>query len=152
MSSALEGERAASGTPHADNVAPSLLGGLVLTEPGDPPHCTRLPVPDVRAAMLLRANTLAAGHSGVRRETLELLIDMLNRPPRRRGVAVVISDFMAPPDQWGRPLRKLAVEFPDGTVIFPTARVFRRLEQGAEQNVVEYYTMVGGEVKSEKEE
>jgi homoserine kinase len=46
LSCALEGERAASGTPHADNVAPSLLGGLVLSEPGDPPHCTRLPVPD----------------------------------------------------------------------------------------------------------
>ena len=34
---------------------------------------------------------------------------MLNRPPRRRGLAVVISDFMAPPADWGRPLRKLAV-------------------------------------------
>jgi histidine ammonia-lyase len=33
----------------------------------------------VRATMLLRANTLAAGHSGVRRETLQLLIDMLDR-------------------------------------------------------------------------
>ena len=41
---------------------------------GDP-----LPVDAVRAVMLLRANTLAAGRSGVRRETLELLIDMLNR-------------------------------------------------------------------------
>ena len=41
---------------------------------GDP-----LPVDAVRATMLLRANTLAAGMSGVRRQTLELLIDMLNR-------------------------------------------------------------------------
>ncbi|MEK6620153.1 MAG: histidine ammonia-lyase [Chloroflexota bacterium] len=41
---------------------------------GDP-----LPVEAVRAVLLLRANTLAAGRSGVRRETLELLIDMLNR-------------------------------------------------------------------------
>ena len=41
---------------------------------GDP-----LPVDAVRAILLLRANTLAAGRSGVRRETLELLIDMLNR-------------------------------------------------------------------------
>jgi uncharacterized protein (DUF58 family) len=36
------------------------------------------------------------------------LVDALNRPPRRRGVAVVISDFMAPPEQWARPVRKLA--------------------------------------------
>jgi homoserine kinase len=42
---ALEGERAASGASHPDNAAASLFGGLVLAEPGDPPHCTRLPVP-----------------------------------------------------------------------------------------------------------
>ena len=41
---------------------------------GDP-----LPVDVVRAAMLLRANTLAAGRSGVRAETLHLLVDMLDR-------------------------------------------------------------------------
>lgn len=41
---------------------------------GDP-----LPIDAVRAVMLLRANTLAAGRSGVRRETLDLLIDMINR-------------------------------------------------------------------------
>ena len=32
-----------------------------------------------RAMMLIRANTLAKGHSGIRKETLELLIDMLNK-------------------------------------------------------------------------
>ena len=41
---------------------------------GDP-----LPADVVRAAMLLRANTLAAGRSGVCGETLRLLIDMLDR-------------------------------------------------------------------------
>jgi histidine ammonia-lyase len=33
----------------------------------------------VRALMLIRANTLARGHSGIRLETLNLLLDMLNR-------------------------------------------------------------------------
>ena len=39
------------------------------------------PLPDevVRAILLLRANTLAAGRSGVRTDTIELLIDMLDR-------------------------------------------------------------------------
>ena len=32
-----------------------------------------------RAMMLIRANTLAKGHSGIRQETLRLLLDMLNR-------------------------------------------------------------------------
>jgi histidine ammonia-lyase len=41
---------------------------------GDP-----LPTEIVRAAMLVRANTLAKGHSGVRPEIVEILIRMLNK-------------------------------------------------------------------------
>jgi uncharacterized protein (DUF58 family) len=53
----------------------------------------------------------AIAHMQVRpgRADLGDLIDRLNRPPRRRGVAVVISDFLAPLDQWSRPIRKLGV-------------------------------------------
>jgi uncharacterized protein (DUF58 family) len=39
---------------------------------------------------------------------LAAAVNMLNRPPRRRGMAVVISDFLADPS-WERPMRKLAV-------------------------------------------
>lgn len=35
-------------------------------------------IPTTRAIMLIRANTLARGHSGIRPSTLQLLIDMLN--------------------------------------------------------------------------
>jgi len=49
---ALEGEGAASGAAHADNAAASLYGGLVLTEPGRPLSCTRLPVPSGIACVL----------------------------------------------------------------------------------------------------
>jgi histidine ammonia-lyase len=38
-----------------------------------------LPVPEVRALMLLRANVLAGGYSGIRETTLDLLMDMLQR-------------------------------------------------------------------------
>ena len=41
---------------------------------GDP-----LPAEVVRGALLLRANTLAKGHSGVRRALVQLLLEMLNR-------------------------------------------------------------------------
>jgi homoserine kinase len=44
--SAMAGECAASGTPHADNVAPSLLGGIVLVRSYDPLELVPLPVPD----------------------------------------------------------------------------------------------------------
>ena len=43
--SAMEGERAASGTPHADNVAPSVLGGIVLVRSYEPFEVVALPVP-----------------------------------------------------------------------------------------------------------
>src|SRR5262245_18649977 len=43
--SAMEGERAASGSPHADNVAPSVMGGIVLVRSYDPLDIVRLPVP-----------------------------------------------------------------------------------------------------------
>ncbi|TAM56414.1 histidine ammonia-lyase [bacterium] len=38
-----------------------------------------LPIPQVRAAQVLRVSTLAAGHSGVRREVVQLVLDLLNR-------------------------------------------------------------------------
>ncbi|WP_425304421.1 DUF58 domain-containing protein [Stackebrandtia albiflava] len=42
------------------------------------------------------------------RTDLSVLVDRLHRPPRRRGFAVVISDFLAE-DGWERPIRKLSV-------------------------------------------
>jgi histidine ammonia-lyase len=61
---------------------------------GDP-----LPVPVVRATMALRVNVLAKGYSGIRLETLELLMDMLNhgihpRVPSRGSVGA--SGDLAP--------------------------------------------------------
>jgi len=43
---AMEGERAACGSAHADNVAPSVVGGIVLIRSCDPLDFVRLPVPD----------------------------------------------------------------------------------------------------------
>ncbi|MFF5173863.1 DUF58 domain-containing protein [Micromonospora sp. NPDC000089] len=78
------------------------------TPPG-PGVLTRVPARSGRreAQGLLRA--LAGTPVRPGRGDLGALVDALNRPPRRRGLAVVISDFLAPPQQWGRPLRKLRV-------------------------------------------
>ncbi len=46
VASAMEGERAASGTPHADNVAPSVMGGIVLVRSYHPLEIIALPVPE----------------------------------------------------------------------------------------------------------
>jgi homoserine kinase len=50
---ALKGEAVASGSPHADNVAPSLYGGLVLTVGIEDPIVTRIPVPAVVRCVLV---------------------------------------------------------------------------------------------------
>lgn len=43
---AAEGERVASGSAHVDNVAPALLGGLVLVRENDPVDIVHLPIPE----------------------------------------------------------------------------------------------------------
>ncbi|MFF5292248.1 DUF58 domain-containing protein [Paractinoplanes globisporus] len=97
------------------------IGAVVGTGPGvpekgrrrnaqpDTPPVHRLPARPGRkeAQGLLRAIARTQVRPG--RADLGELIDMLNRPPRRRGVAVVISDFLAPVEGWERPLRKLGV-------------------------------------------
>jgi uncharacterized protein (DUF58 family) len=77
--------------------------------PPGPPAIVRLPARPGRkeAQGLLRAIARTEIRPG--RTDLGELIDRLNRPPRRRGVAVVISDFLAPVDGWARPVRKLGV-------------------------------------------
>jgi uncharacterized protein (DUF58 family) len=81
------------------------IGAVVGT--GD--QVTRLPARPGRkeAQGLVRAVAKTAVRPG--RADLGALIDALVRPLRRRGLAVVISDFLVPPEQWERPLRKLGV-------------------------------------------
>ncbi|QSB17361.1 DUF58 domain-containing protein [Natronosporangium hydrolyticum] len=80
--------------------------GAVVARGSGPPR--RLPArPGRRSAQgLLR--TIASPDTPPGEVDLAALIDSLHRPPRRRGLAVVISDFLAPAEQWRRPLRKLA--------------------------------------------
>ena len=60
LAAAMEGERVACGAAHPDNVAPSLLGGLLLIRPGRPPAITELPVPEGLTCALLHAHTEVA--------------------------------------------------------------------------------------------
>ncbi|WP_435824116.1 DUF58 domain-containing protein [Actinoplanes missouriensis] len=77
--------------------------------PAPSPPMIRMPARPGRkeAQGLLRAIARTRIRPG--RADLGQLIDMLNRPPRRRGVAVVISDFLAPVEGWARSMRKLGV-------------------------------------------
>lgn len=53
---AAEGERVACGAAHADNVAPAIMGGLVLVRSHEPIDVVRLPVPKGLYAVLLFPN------------------------------------------------------------------------------------------------
>ncbi len=72
---ALEGEKYASGGLHADNVAPSLLGGLVLCPSVLLPETVSLPVPKGVSSVLLhpelQVNTAAARSRLAKRYSLD---------------------------------------------------------------------------------
>ncbi|MEU4236418.1 DUF58 domain-containing protein [Actinoplanes sp. NPDC026619] len=98
------------------------IGAVVGTGNGVPPRSRRKKAEPVVSAPTVRLparpgrkeamgllRTIARTEIRPGRADLGELIDMLNRPPRRRGVAVVISDFMGPVDGWSRPIRKLGV-------------------------------------------
>jgi uncharacterized protein (DUF58 family) len=97
---------AAAAVAHLTVRGGNRIGAVVATGGG---AARRLPARPgrIEAQGLLRA--IAAIDVRPGRADLGALIDMLNRPPRRRGVAVVVSDFLAPVAQWERPLRKLGV-------------------------------------------
>lgn len=72
---ALEGERFASGSVHADNAAPSLFGGLVLCPPSLLPRMVRINTPPGLSSVLLhpdlRVDTASARRSLSRTCTME---------------------------------------------------------------------------------
>jgi homoserine kinase len=55
---ALEGEALVSGTAHADNVAPSVLGGIVLIRSYDPLDVVSLPVPPALRIVVVHPHTI----------------------------------------------------------------------------------------------
>jgi uncharacterized protein (DUF58 family) len=82
------------------------VGAMVASGPGP---ARRLPARSGRrqAQGLLRAIADTSRQAG--KVDLGALVEGLNRPPRRRGLAVVVSDFLLPPESWVRPVRRLAV-------------------------------------------
>jgi histidine ammonia-lyase len=94
------------------------------------PH---LPVREVRAMMLLRANVLAKGFSGARPDLVDLLIAMLNKrihPPIREQGSVGASGDLAPLAALGVALIGEGDLSIDGSDLGPAATVLR--ENGLE--------------------
>jgi len=55
---AMEGERVASGVAHADNIAPSMLGGFTLVRSMDPLEVIQIPVPKQMYIALIHPNVI----------------------------------------------------------------------------------------------
>lgn len=74
LSHAIAGEAVASGARHADNIAPALFGGLVLTVGIDHPHVKQIPVPAAVRCVLLRPHMFLATQQA--RGILTRLVDL----------------------------------------------------------------------------
>lgn len=71
---AIAGEAVASGARHADNVAPSLLGGLVLTVGIDQPRVREIPVPPAIRCVLVHPHMFLSTREA--RGVLTRLVDL----------------------------------------------------------------------------
>lgn len=128
---ALEGEAVASGDRHADNVAPSLFGGLVLCEGDEVLHVTRLPVPDGLSCVLihphLRIETREA--RGLLAETVSLA-DHVRQSQALAGF--VAGCYRSDVAQLARCLRDFVIE-PQRSALVPGFADVKRaaMENGA---------------------
>lgn len=74
LKAAMEGEAVASGSRHADNISPSLFGGLVLTVGIDDPIVKQIPVPEQIRAVVIHPHLQVATKQA--RAILSHTIDM----------------------------------------------------------------------------
>lgn len=106
---ALAGEAVASGAKHPDNVAPCLLGGLVLTREIEPPDTVSIPVPSRIRCVLVSPN-----HVVTTREARACLPEMLPLSEATRQMAhlgaFVAGCYRNDYALLGRALRDLIVE------------------------------------------
>jgi len=106
---ALQGEEAASGALHADNVAPSLLGGLVLCGPGEPPSATRLPVPDGIACVLVHPRIEIRTRDA--RRMLAATVDLQDHVRQTMAISGFVAGcFRGDLEMIGRCLRDFVIE------------------------------------------
>ena len=87
---ALEGEEAASGTTHADNVAPSLLGGIVLVRSCTPLDLVSLPVPDALRIVVIHPHTQVQT-SMARRRLAECRFEISEAVTNLGNIAALVS-------------------------------------------------------------
>lgn len=114
---AMEGERVACGSAHADNVAPSLLGGFVIIRSYDPLDIVEVKVPEELFATIVHpqveVNTKDA------RSILEREIQLSKTIQQMGNVAGLVAGLLLPDfDLIGRSLEDVIIE-PIRSILIP---------------------------------
>lgn len=126
LSYALAGEAVASGDRHADNVAPSLFGGLVLCEGGERPFVTHLPVPDGVACVLVHPHLKIETREA--RGLLSTTVSLADHVRQTQALAGFVAGcYSANLEQVARCLRDFVIE-PQRRGLVPG---FRDVQSGA---------------------
>ena len=152
---AMEGERLASGNPHADNVAPALLGGFTLVKSYEPLEVLRLPsLPELRVVVLHPLIELKTKDS---RAVIRQLVPLKSAISQWGNLGALVSALYTKDyDLLGRSLVDEIVE-PVRSILIP---FFHELKQIALENGAlgfgisgsgpSVYTMCRGEKAAEK--
>lgn len=114
---AMEGERLACGSAHADNVAPSLLGGFVLIRSYDPLDVIKLPTPEKLWATIIHPHIEVQTKDA--RAILRKNISLLDGVTQWGNVAGLVAGlYTSDYDLIGRSLQDVVVE-PIRSILIP---------------------------------
>lgn len=106
---ALEGEALASGSKHADNIAPCLFGGLTLTCPGPNPKPISLPFPKELLCVLIHPEFRL--DTKVARAALKSELPLKTHVEQSARLASLVAGFCLSEVRWiGQGLEDVAIE------------------------------------------
>jgi homoserine kinase len=128
---AIAGEAVASGARHADNIAPSLFGGLVLTVGIDHPRVKQIPVPAAVRAIIVHPHMFLA--TARARAILKLSVDLSDFVWQTANLAGFISGcYTGDLDMIRASLEDVVIE-PQRAALIPGFKEVRRgaMEAGA---------------------
>jgi len=128
---AMEGERLACGSAHADNVAPSLLGGVILIRSYDPLDVISLPVPEGIFISLVYPHVNVP--TGEARKIIKPQVSLKDAVTQWGNVGGIVAGFCTNDiDLIGRSMQDVIIE-PTRAILIPHFYTLKQiaLEQGA---------------------
>lgn len=128
---AMEGERLACGSAHADNVAPSLLGGVVLIRSYDPLDVISLPLPEGIFISLVYPHVNVP--TGEARKIIKPQVSLKDAVTQWGNVGGIVAGFCTNDiDLIGRSMQDVIIE-PTRAILIPHFYTLKQiaLEQGA---------------------